>query len=158
MQGKKSNSKTLIDNIFSNMAAPNIVSGILTVSILDHFPQFRAAPNIFFNSSYPNCNKYEIDWSRFGQENFVLDYFSVDWDNVLLTSNMNIDVLYKTFLEKTKPLLDNYAPLKKISKNKLTFKDKPWITSVLQKSISIKNHYLSKFIRLKDPSKERKAK
>ena len=59
------------------MAASNIVSGILTASILDHFPQFRAAPNIFFNSTYPNSNKYEIDWSRLGQENFVLDYFSV---------------------------------------------------------------------------------
>ena len=57
---------------------------------------------------------------------------------------MNIDVLYKTFLEKTEPLLDSYAPLKKTSKNKLTFKDKPWITSVLQKSTSIKNQTLVK--------------
>ena len=54
------NSKTLIDNIFSNMAVPNI-SGNLTASISDHFPQFLVAPNIFFNASYPKSNIYERD-------------------------------------------------------------------------------------------------
>ena len=41
------NSKTLIDNIFSNMAVPNIISGSLAASISDHLPQFLVAPNIF---------------------------------------------------------------------------------------------------------------
>ena len=64
------NSKTLIYNIFSNMAVPNIISSNLTASISDHFPQFLVAPNIFFNSSYHKSNNYEKDWSRFDQENF----------------------------------------------------------------------------------------
>ena len=59
------NSKTLIDNIFSNMAAPSIISGNLTASISDHLPQFLVVPNIFFNVSYPRCNNCERDWSRF---------------------------------------------------------------------------------------------
>ena len=71
------NSKTLTDNIFSNMAVPNIISGNLTASILDHHPQFLVAPNVFFNASYPKSNNYERDWSRFDQENFALDYFSI---------------------------------------------------------------------------------
>ena len=79
------NSKTLLDNIFSNMAVPNIISGNLTASISYHLPQFLVAPNIFFNGSYPKSNNYERDWSRLDQENFVLDYFSVKWDNVLLS-------------------------------------------------------------------------
>ena len=41
------NSKTLIDNIFSNMTVPNIISGSLTASISDHFAQFLVAPNKF---------------------------------------------------------------------------------------------------------------
>ena len=93
----KSNSKTLINNIFSNYGS-NIVSGNLTASISDHLPQFFVAPDIFFNSSYPKSNKYERDCSRFSQENVVLDYFSVDRDKVLLASNMSNDVLYKIFL------------------------------------------------------------
>ena len=146
------NSKTLIDNIFSNMAVPNIVYGNLTASILDHLPQFLVAPNIFFNASYPKSNNYERDCSRFDQENFVLDYFSVEWDNVLISSNINTEKFYKTFLEKFESLLDTYAPLKRL--NKLKFKDKSWITPGLQKFISIKNQFLSKFIKLKDPNKK----
>ena len=69
------------------MAVPNLISGNLTASISDHLPQFLVAPNIIFNASYPKSNNYERDWSRFDQENFVLDYFSVNCDNLLLSSN-----------------------------------------------------------------------
>ena len=136
------------------MAIPNIISGNLTASISDHLPQFLVAPNIFFNASYPKSNNYERDWSRFDQENFVLDYFSVEWDNILISPNTNTEKSYKTFLEKFESLFDNYAPLKKLSKNKLKLKDKPWITPGLPKSISIKNQFLPKFIKLKDPNKK----
>ena len=54
------------------------------------------------------------------------------------------------FLAKFNSILDMYAPLKKIFKQKLNFRNKPWITLVLQKSISIKNHLLIKYIKLKD--------
>ena len=138
------------------MAVPNIISGNLTASISDHLPKFLVAPNIFFNASYPKSNNYERDWSRFDQENFVLDYFSVEWNKVLISPNTNTEKSYKTFLEKFESLLDTCAPLKKLSKNKLKFKDKSWITPGLQKSISIKNQFLSKFIKLKDPNKKRK--
>ena len=125
------NSKTLIDNV---------ISGNLTTSISDHLPQFLVAPNIFFNASYPKSSNYERDWSRFDQENFVLDYLSVEWDNFLLSHNTNTEKSHNTFLENFESLIDTYAHLKRISKNKLKFKDKPWITSGLQNSISIKNH------------------
>ena len=63
---------------FSNIALLNIISGNLTASISDHLLQFLVAPNIFFNASYPKSNNNERDWSRFDQENFVYDYFSVE--------------------------------------------------------------------------------
>ena len=44
-----------------------------------------------------------------------------------------------------------HAPLRKVNKYKLKFKTKPWITPALQKSISIKNNLLKKFITAKDP-------
>ena len=47
--------------------------------------------------------------------------------------------------------LDTYAPLKRVKKNKLKFKSKPWITLGLQKSISVKNKSLKNFINKKDP-------
>ena len=70
--------KTLIDNIFCNFAVPNTISSNLTASISDHLPQFLLTLNIFFNASNPKSNNYDRDWSRLDQENFVLDYFSVE--------------------------------------------------------------------------------
>ena len=46
----------------------------------------------------------------------VLDYFSIEWDNVLLSPNTNTEKFYKAFLEKFESLLDTYAPLKKFLK------------------------------------------
>ena len=43
-----------------------------------------------------------------------------------------------------------YGPLKTISKQKLEFRNKPWITLGEQKSISIKNHLPTKYIKLKN--------
>ena len=45
-----SHSKTLIDNIFSNIISPEAISGNLTSTISDHLPQFMIVPNVFSNS------------------------------------------------------------------------------------------------------------
>ena len=68
---------TLIDNIFSNVIDPDIISGDLTATISDHLPQILIIPNMFGNISGNKCNIYENDWSKFDQENFILDNFSV---------------------------------------------------------------------------------
>ena len=47
-------------------------------------------------------------------------------------------------------ILDEHAPLKRINKYKLKFKSKPWITPALQKSITVKNNLLKRFINAKD--------
>ena len=47
-------------------------------------------------------------------------------------------------------ILDAHVPLKKVNKYKLKFKTKPWTTPILQKSISIKNNFIKKFITAKD--------
>ena len=96
------------------MAIPNIISGNLTTSISNHLPKFLVAANVFFNVSYPKSNNYERDWSEFDQEYFVFDYFFVNWNNLLLSSNTNTGKSFKTFLEKFESLLDTYVPLKKL--------------------------------------------
>ena len=45
----------------------------------------------------------------------------------------NVDVTTKIFLNAMNCLLNKYAPFKKISKYKLKFKAKPWITFGIQK-------------------------
>ena len=67
---------------------------------------------------------------------------------------MNNNYSNESFLNKINSLLSNYAPLKKINKCKLKFRSKPWITTGLQKSISVKNKFLTNFIKNKDPAKK----
>ena len=86
-----SHSNTLIDNIFSNVIEPDITSGNLTATISDPRPQFAIIPNIFGNISGNKYNIYERDWSKFDRENFILDYFSVDWKDLLKIDKLNAD-------------------------------------------------------------------
>ena len=52
-----SHSKTLIDNIFSNVLSCETISRNITATISDHLPQFLFAPNVLSN---PLCNKSNI--------------------------------------------------------------------------------------------------
>ena len=45
----RSSSKTLTDNIYSNVITPNNILGDLTSTISDHLPQSLIGPNIFSN-------------------------------------------------------------------------------------------------------------
>ena len=61
-------------------------------------------------------NIYERDWPKFGRENFILDYFSVDRADFLKIDELNAGNSTKTFLDKINMLLDTYAPLKRVKK------------------------------------------
>ena len=61
------------------------------------------------------------------------------WVRVQLQSLNSTNACFQNFLDSTSKILDKHAPLKKLGKYKLQFKTKPWITTALQKSISMKN-------------------
>ena len=69
------NYNTLIDNIFSNVIEPDIISGNLTASISDHLPQFAVIPNIFGNISGNKYSIYETGRSKFDWEILFLTMF-----------------------------------------------------------------------------------
>ena len=62
-----------------------------------------------------------------------------------------MDLSIESFLNNINSVLDYNASFKRVKKFKLRFKIKPWITPALQKSISVKNSLLNKFIKSKDP-------
>ena len=78
-----SHSRTLIDNIFSNVISKDIISGNITATISDHLPQFLISPNTFADPPSNKSNVFERDWSNFDQENFVLYFFDIGWSNIL---------------------------------------------------------------------------
>ena len=123
----------------------------MTATIYDHLPQFAIIPNMFGNIIGNKSKIYERAWSKFYQENFILDYFFVEWEDLLKIDELNADNSTKMYLDKINMLLDTYAPLKRINKCKLKFKSKHWITLGLKKSISVKNKILTNYINKRDP-------
>ena len=55
-------SRTLIDNIFSNVISKDIIFGNITATISDHLPQFLVSPNIFANPPSNKSNVSQRDW------------------------------------------------------------------------------------------------
>ena len=135
--------------IFSQTLIKNAILSNLTATISDHLPQFIILPNISSNPPSNKSNIYERDWSNFVQENFILDYFSVDWSS-LINDNKNVILSFNNLFKRINAILDNNAILRKVAKKPLRFRSKQWITLNLQKSISIKNILVAKFMKLND--------
>ena len=114
-----SHSKTLIDNIFSNVLSCETISRNITATISDHLPQFLFAPNELLK---PLCNKSNIlekDWSKFNKENFILEYFDRNWPEILELDLHNLNLSMDSYLDHMNVILDIHAPYKKVSKYKL---------------------------------------
>ena len=87
-----SHSKTLTDNIFSNVLSFEAISGNITATISDHLPQFLFAPNVLSNPLCDKSNILERDWSKFNRENFILDYFDKNWSEILQLDQHNVNL------------------------------------------------------------------
>ena len=103
----------IVDNILSNHASYYIISGNIKTTVSDDLPQFFIAQNIFENPSLNKCNIFAKDVLNFNQENFVLDYLSIDWRTLLKLEQENINFSSEIYLGKISYLLDTHAPLNK---------------------------------------------
>ena len=83
---------------------------------------------MFGNTGSNKYIVYERGWGKFDWENFILDYFFIDWEDLLKIDELNVDNSIEMYLEMINILLDTYAPLKRIDKYKLRLKSKPRIT------------------------------
>ena len=66
---------------------------------------------MFGNISSKKSNIYERNWSKLDREIFILDYFSVGYEDLLKTDEVNADILTRMNLDKINMLLDTYALL-----------------------------------------------
>ena len=77
--------------MFSNVIDPDIISSNLIDTISDHLPQFAITPKMFGNISGNRSNIYERDSFKFDRENFILNYFFVDWEDLLKIDELHTD-------------------------------------------------------------------
>ena len=111
---------TLINNVISNVIDPDIISSNLTATISDNLTQFAIIRNMFANILGNKSKIYERYWFKFDRENFVPDYFSVDWEDLLKMGELIAENSTNIYLDKINMLLDTYVPLKRINKYKLS--------------------------------------
>ena len=126
-------SKTLIDNIFMNSLEYDTFSGNLTTQISDHLPQFLILKN--FHRKYTNKSQvvYKRSYKFYNEDEFKKDLLNVNWDETF--NNTNADASFDTFLFIINKLLDEHAPLKKLSNREVALKQKPWITKKIQRKM-----------------------
>ena len=106
-------SNTLIDNIFSNVIDPDIISGNLTATISDHLPQFSIIPNMFGNISDNKSNIYEREWFIFdqGKQAYYDKHFERNWNNIKNTwKGIKFLISLKT-VKSSVPSYTLYPPL-----------------------------------------------
>ena len=143
-------SKTLIDNIFSNILNfSQGKSGNLTLSISDHLAQFLIIP---LDVGYvpKKINLYKRDTKNFDRENFFLDLISIDWSTVLRFENEDPNLSFNEYANTLNTLIDNYMPLRKMTQKEIKQQHKPWITKEILKSISKREKLYKKYIKAKD--------
>ena len=67
-------------------------------------------------------NYFERDGSNYNQEDFILDYFSVKWENIANLQKHNVNHSLQNFCDSVNDLLKIHAPYKKVKKYKIEFK------------------------------------
>ena len=58
-------------------------------------------------------NVYGRDLCKLDRENFILYYFSIDWENLWKIDEVNVNST-QLYLENINIMLDTFAPLKKL--------------------------------------------
>lgn len=143
-------SKTLIDNIFTNVLCTKHTSGALITDITDHFPIFTLC-----YKCKPDNNKKQVTYAyrRRIDEN-ALDKLNVilrneKWEEVINSTNVNDS--YGDFIRILFEKLDNICPATKIRITKGRNDTlKPWFTKGLKNACKKKNALYRKYLRTKN--------
>ncbi len=148
-----STSATLIDNIFINDLSCSSKGGNITSSISDHLIQFSQI-NIFDSPPiYSAKNKSTRNWRIFNKREFADELNNTNWDDIS-DPDKDTNASLSNFYNKVTKLLDEMAPLKKLTKKEIKLQQKPWITRGILNSMSKRDIFHKDFVTEKDPAKK----
>ena len=120
-------SATLIDNIYVSDFQNLSLGGNITASVSDHFPQFCSISDFFTPSKMPkNHLRYGRSFRHFSNREFQEDISKIDWNSNFQDKNTN--ECTEQFINNIGNLLDEMAPMKRLSNKDIGLKQRPWIT------------------------------
>ena len=145
-------SKTLTDNIFSNIIEDGGISGNIVTTISDHYTQFLLLRNV--NDKNPTKSEiYVQDFKKLNRNNLESDLINTNWDAILEVNNDNVDKSFESFVTTVNSIIAEHALLNKISLKKRKLIAKHWITKGILTSINNKNNAYRKYRRAKNQTK-----
>ena len=143
------NYATVIDNIFSNICNQETVSGNLLMQLTDNFPQFLIVKQ--GGITYKNVSYYQHDYSKLNTERLQKDFADLDL-NYLNDESLNINTKFNSFLSNLDKLVNKHALLKKLHKNDIKLRNKPWVIGKIQKMMRIRDWLFKRQKRFDDQS------
>ena len=141
-------SKTLIDNIFSNLNS-DFFSGNILAGISDHLPQFLLIDKFSKYSFVPNY-QYR-NWKKLNQEIFLQDFKDIQWNKILKFDKNDVNLSFTLLFETLDKLIEKHAPLQTLSRRSKQRTNKPWITKGIIKSMYTRNKLFQSYQREKNP-------
>ena len=141
-----SRSATLIDNIMINNLETKSIGGNLTISISDHFPQFCLI-DTFTKSHKEKSFKYGRNFRNFNQNEFSEELKTIDWNMADKSTDDGVGYL----LNRIENLLNEMAPVKKLTKKEVRLQKRPWITNGILISMKGRDKKYKEFVKEKDP-------
>ena len=123
---------TIIDNIFISCTDQSKISGKVVHDITDHLPNFFILNKLSTFTSKQEI--YKRDYSRLNESDLLQDLQSINWHDIFQPED-NLNLLFSSFHSHISNNIDKHAPIRKLTKNEMKYRSKPWITPGLKKSI-----------------------
>ena len=143
-------SKTVIDNIITNVQNSQFNAGVLLTDITDHFPVVLYS-NVAQKGQVPHYTKTRLVNER-TLYRLTMRLHAKDWNTVFCCEDP--DTAYNTLANEITNSIIDTVPLK--SNTRCRLDQKPWLTKGLSISIKHKNKLYQKY--LKHPNLENKNK
>ena len=130
---------TAVDLIFTNCPDKCSSSGIIEISLSDHYMIYCV---IGKTSSVPqNYHKYKCnrDFKRFSPQSYISDIGDICWNSVY--ESKNPQSAYDTFISLLTEVIDKHAPM---HKRRVKTKESPWMTKDILTSIRTRDRLKAK--------------
>ena len=155
-----SGNHSLIDNIYTNVFNPDIISGNITFNVSDgHLPSFVIIPKPNQNHLPKKHNFYKRSNKNFDPQDrdFPITKFlvsqellNIDWNQTLETEKSDANIAFNNFYSTIEPIIDKYMPLEKVKNKEHKRRYKPWITPGIRRSMNRRDKLLHKVIKMKN--------
>ena len=95
-------------------------------------------------------NRFGRNWRVFNKNEFKEELEKSSWDNVT-SPHIDTNTSVSNFYFKIEILLDEMAPVKKLTQKEIGLQQRPWITPDIIAAINERNQFYKEFLEEKNP-------